>query len=180
MAKKGVTRWHLTCPGCGGQWTVDGRGKWLARIYPPWDWDGEYERYDADGEPIPGPWSWERPSAPAEPGARITHHVHRAVPCVRCIVRGDALTPADDLMFLEREIAQHKRARPYSSGEKDCARCHKPFLPTRSDACYCSAACKKAMHRRMERLRSGRRVSEAMTAHDIGYRMGDYSRWGVS
>lgn len=58
---------------------------------------------------------------------------------------------------VQREWRQKNRPRPT---ERPCRRCQRPFTPKRSDAAYCSSACRQAAHRQrtVTETENGRRV----------------------
>lgn len=165
----GLTWWELSCPACYRRWVVKGRGRWL--------------KYGGrKGPRHPGePWTREGPSRPAddESSEWFAHYVRRDVFCEDCRERRDAegaerlkreLEPelAASLAANQRQRIERFRAMPIApDGTKLCVRCQRVFKPgRRSDACYCSRACKEAVRRRLARLDSGRLPSDVMNRHD--------------
>lgn len=160
MAKKGVTRWHLTCRCCGIEWTVRGRGEWVApKVPPPEFWtEGEFER---------DPWTYEHPRELVGPGiGTVSRNVHRAVVCNHCRRHGYR-TPEELLNDLEKELRRAKRTRPGPSGMKVCVHCLNLFKASRADQQFCSPRCREASHRQLKKLRRGESPSWAMRAHRV-------------
>ena len=186
------TRWFLVCPDCGRQWAeVVGRLRW--RALGPWNPEHpapagltRYPGYPRSITLTPGwelpadQWIAAGPQQLAEPWERPGRSITRTLRCFECFDRferrryGVLIDSPGSVRLFMRQVAKATqtnidfriRQPPDAQGRKECVLCHRRFSAARSDACYCSTACRKAMHRRLAKWRSGEALSHAIQEHD--------------
>lgn len=188
----GATRWVLTCPDCGETWCeVTGHGEW--RKLGPWSAEHPapegLTRYPGHPRSISLPPAWELPVSEwtaegpqrlAEPGEPVRRPpvllTRQCFHCYDLAIRNrwwglgslysDAQFCRNAAWATEVGLKFKKAQPPDEDGTKECYLCRRRFVARRSDACYCSPACRKAMYRRLKVWRDGKWPSSAMGAHD--------------